>query len=126
MGDSKFGDRFFESTRGHIVALLRGSTKTVDELSKLLELTDNAVRAHLATLERDGLVRQTGTRRGLRKPHYQYSLTPEAEVRVVPTYTDARVVSEALHDRYLSSGGPNTPRNRSTSSGAASVPRSTE
>jgi len=79
VGDNKVGDRFFESTRGHIVALLRGSTKTVDELSKLLELTDNAVRAHLATLERDGLVRQTGTRRGLRKPHYQYSLTPEAE-----------------------------------------------
>ena len=79
MGDNKLGDRFFESTRGQIVALLRGTTSTVDELAKMLGLTDNAVRAHLATLERDGLVRLSGVRRGLRKPHYQYGLTPEAE-----------------------------------------------
>lgn len=44
-----------------------------------MELTDNAVRAHLATLERDGLVYQAGVRRGVRKPHATYALTPEAE-----------------------------------------------
>jgi predicted ArsR family transcriptional regulator len=37
------------------------------------------VRSHLAALERDGLVRQSGLRRGLRKPHYAYQLTPMAE-----------------------------------------------
>jgi predicted ArsR family transcriptional regulator len=42
-------------------------------LATKLELTDNGVRANLATLERDGLVRQSGVRRGTRKPHYAYA-----------------------------------------------------
>jgi predicted ArsR family transcriptional regulator len=79
METTKFDRRFFESTRGRIVTLLRGSTCTVDELAAQLELTDNAVRAHLLSLERDGLVRQSGQRRGLRKPHFTYALTPEAD-----------------------------------------------
>ena len=71
--------RFFESTRGQIVTILRSSPSTVEELATKLELTDNAVRAHLATLERDGLVRQSGLRRGPRKPHFTYVLTHEAD-----------------------------------------------
>jgi predicted ArsR family transcriptional regulator len=118
VGENKLGDRFFESTRGQIVALLRGSTKTVDELAKQLELTDNAVRAHLATLERDGLVRQSGTRRGLRKPHYQYSLTAEAEdlfpkaydavlnqlISVLKTRVPPEVLEESLREAGRSMG----------------------
>ena len=80
--------RFFESTRGQIVTLLRSSACTVDELAEKLNLTDNAVRAHLATLERDGLVRQSGLRRGLRKPHFTYVLTDAAD-RVFPKAYDA-------------------------------------
>ncbi|HEX8263993.1 MAG TPA: ArsR family transcriptional regulator [Pyrinomonadaceae bacterium] len=79
MKGTKFGRNFFESTRGRILDLLRGGIGTVDELSRRLELTDNAVRAHLATLERDGLVEQRGLQRGLRKPHFAYRLTDEAE-----------------------------------------------
>jgi predicted ArsR family transcriptional regulator len=75
----KSDQRFFESTRGQIVTMLRSSSCTVEELAAKLELTDNAVRAHLATLERDGLVRQSGLRRGPRKPHFTYVLTPEAD-----------------------------------------------
>lgn len=71
--------RFFESTRGQIVTMLRASPCTVDELAGKLRLTDNAIRAHLLTLERDGLVRQSGLRRGPRKPHFTYALTPEAD-----------------------------------------------
>ena len=71
--------RFFESTRGQIVTLLRSAPCTVEELAGKLKLTDNAVRAHLATLERDGLVRQSGLRRGPRKPHFTYVLTDEAD-----------------------------------------------
>jgi len=80
--------RFFESTRGQIVTMLRGSSCTVEELAAKLELTDNAVRSHLATLERDGLVRQTGFRRGARKPHFTYALTEEAD-RLFPKAYDA-------------------------------------
>lgn len=79
MKKTKLGKRFFESTRGQIVALLRGSERTVDELSKEVGLTDNAIRGHLLTLERDGLVRQSGLTKGFRKPHFTYTLTSEAE-----------------------------------------------
>ncbi len=76
---TKLGQNFFESTRGQIVALLRRGTGTVEELATQLEVTDNAVRAHLTTLERDGLVERRGMRRGARKPHFAYVLTTEAE-----------------------------------------------
>jgi predicted ArsR family transcriptional regulator len=76
---TKLDERFFDSTRGRVVTLLRGGERTVEELAGELGLTDNAVRAHLSTLERDGLVKQRGVRRGFRKPHLTYALTREAE-----------------------------------------------
>ena len=78
MSKSKYDDRFFESTRGRIVLLLRNSQKTVNDLAASLDLTDNAVRAHLLSLERDRLVEPGGTIKGFRKPHYLYRLTDEA------------------------------------------------
>ena len=71
--------RFFATTRGRIVALLRTAARTVDELAAALGVTGNAVRAHLATLERDGLVEPRGVRRGVSKPAIAYGLTAEAE-----------------------------------------------
>jgi predicted ArsR family transcriptional regulator len=74
--------QFFVGTRGKMVALLRRGGRTVEELAKAVGLTNNGVRAHLATLERDGVVRQGGTVRpasGGGKPAYVYELTPEAE-----------------------------------------------
>ena len=62
--------RLITSTRGQIIMLLRRSSRTVDELAQALELTDNAVRAHLAALERDGVVQLRGLRRGSGKPAY--------------------------------------------------------
>lgn len=88
MKPTKLDQRFLESTRGRVITLLRGSSCTVEELAARLELTDNAVRAHLTTLERDGLVRQSGVRRGSRKPHFTYALTREAE-RLFPKAYDA-------------------------------------
>jgi len=83
-----FDKRFFDSTRGQIVTLLRSAPCTVEELAGKLNLTDNAVRAHLSTLERDGLVRQSGLRRALRKPHFTYVLT-EAADKLFPKAYDA-------------------------------------
>jgi predicted ArsR family transcriptional regulator len=71
--------RFSASTRGQIITLLRRASRTVDELAQALSLTDSAVRAHLAALERDGIVQQRGVRRGGGKPSSVYDLTPEAE-----------------------------------------------
>src|SRR5919109_5333458 len=70
---------FFTSTRGQIITLLRRSSHTVDELAQALDLTHTAVRAHLAALERDGLVQQHSERRGSRKPSAVYDLTSTAE-----------------------------------------------
>jgi predicted ArsR family transcriptional regulator len=74
--------RFFQSTRGRIVTLLRRSKSTVEDLARALDLTDNGVRAHLGVLERDGIVRQRGSlrrRSGGGKPAYVYELTSEGE-----------------------------------------------
>jgi predicted ArsR family transcriptional regulator len=75
MAQSEWGERFLASTRGRIVSLLRREPRTVNELAQALQLTDNAVRAHLQSLERDGLVQQSGTRPGFRKPNFTYELT---------------------------------------------------
>ena len=74
--------RFFDSTRGQIVTLLRRSNRIVEDLARALDLTDNGIRAHLAVLERDGIVRQRGSVRrssGGGKPAYLYELTQEGE-----------------------------------------------
>ena len=87
---ARAGDnRFFESTRGQIVALLRQSAKTVDELARELDLTDNAVRLHLGTLEKDGVVRTGSVRRGggVGKPATEYEITPDAE----PSFSNAYI-----------------------------------
>ena len=51
----------------------------MNELAAALDLTDNAVRAHLLSLERDGLIHQAGTQPGFRKPHATYALAAESE-----------------------------------------------
>src|SRR3954471_8331994 len=78
MGKTRLDSKFFESTRGKIILLLRSGSKTVNDLSVALSLTDNAVRANLLTLERDRLVEQSGSVKGHRKPHFSYILTAEA------------------------------------------------
>src|SRR5204863_7529351 len=101
--------RLLESTRGQILQLLRVKDRTVNELAGALRLTDNAVRAHLTSLERDGLLRQSGIQHGFRKPHATYALTAEAE-QIFPkaygTLLDIllTVFSKKLSDRELRAG----------------------
>ena len=72
-----------------MVTLLRRTGRTVEEFAHALGLTNNGVRVHLATLERDGLVQQQGTvsRGGGGKPVYVYELTPEAEALFPKAYS---------------------------------------
>jgi predicted ArsR family transcriptional regulator len=76
---SLWDKQFGESTRGRVVALLRRTDRTVEELAAELELTDNAIRAQLATLERDGIVESHGLRRGAGKPSVLYGVTADFE-----------------------------------------------
>lgn len=79
MSTTRAEERFFQSTRGQVVTLLRRERRTVEELAEKLGLTNNAIRAHLLGLERDGLVTHGELRRGIGKPSFTYTLTPEAE-----------------------------------------------
>jgi predicted ArsR family transcriptional regulator len=81
-----WNQRFNESTRGRIVGLLRRNTHTVEELAVELGVTDNAIRSQLTGLERDGLVRRQGLRRGQGKPSYAYALNPEFEPALSRAY----------------------------------------
>jgi len=101
--------RLLESTRGQLLELLRTKSHTVNELAAALHLTDNAVRAQLLSLERDGLIHQAGTQSGFRKPHAVYALTAEAE-QVFPKAYGALVtrllslLSRAVDRRTLRAG----------------------
>ncbi|HEX5387764.1 MAG TPA: helix-turn-helix domain-containing protein [Gemmatimonadales bacterium] len=86
MSVTPWDSRFFESTRGRVLALLRRGSRTVDELAAELGLTDNAVRTHIALLERDGLVEQRGLRPTGGKPAYAYEVTVEAERLLTKAY----------------------------------------
>lgn len=76
---SLWNKRILSSTRGRIIVLLRSSKQTVSELAQALDVSDNTIRTHLSSLERDGLVQQSGWKAGSRKPHHEYELTTEAE-----------------------------------------------
>lgn len=72
-------DRFFNSTRGRVISVLRRQSHTVEELATELGLTPNGVRVHLTSLERDGLIAQGTPRHGIGKPAATYELSPEAD-----------------------------------------------
>ena len=76
------------TARGRIIALLRRGSSTVEELATELGVTDNAVRAHLQLLEREGLLRATGSRQGpgAGKPATTYELSEHAESALSSAY----------------------------------------
>ena len=86
MAGTNWNQRFLSTTRGRIITLLRRASRSVDELAQALDLTHTAVRAHLAALERDGLVQQRSERRGNRKPSSVYDLAPAAEFLFPQSY----------------------------------------
>jgi predicted ArsR family transcriptional regulator len=94
MPDSQWRQRLLATTRGRVLSLLRWSPRTVNELAAALGLTDNAVRIHLSSLERDGLIEQQGVRRAVGKPAHVYGLTGEAESLFPKAYS--AVLSEIL------------------------------
>lgn len=95
-------DRFFQSTRGKIVAELRrcGSASAAD-LAKLFGLSPNAIRQQLVVLERDGLVAERSVRRGPTKPTHEFSLTAQAE-KLFPQHYDRMLgaVLREVRDRF--------------------------
>ena len=87
-------------TRGRIIDLIRRSRPTVTEIADQLELTYNAVRVHLTALERDGLIRKGGIRRGETRPSATYELAAGVEDALSRAYMPfASHLMRALGDR---------------------------
>ena len=76
----------FKGTRGQILRLLRHSGLTANELAARLDMTANAIRGHLATLQREGVVREAGWQRGISRPAVIYEVVPEAEASFSRAY----------------------------------------
>ncbi len=91
----------FASSRAKIIRLLRRTQHTVNDLARALGVTDNAVRANLARLERDGLVQQAGSRASFRKPESVYDITPEAERLFAKAYAPALATLLAVMEAGL-------------------------
>jgi predicted ArsR family transcriptional regulator len=98
-------DRFFQTTRGKIVAELRqrGSASAAD-LAAVFGLSPNAVRQQLVVLERDGLVVERSVRRGPTKPTLEFSLTAEAD-KLFPQQYD-KMLAAVLREVKDSYGQP--------------------
>ena len=94
-----------DATRSRLLSLLREGTWTVDDLASRLDLTDNAVRFHLAALEREGSVAKAGVQRhsGAGQPATLYSLTPAADQAFSRAY--APVLTAVVEELHIAMSG---------------------
>jgi predicted ArsR family transcriptional regulator len=69
-------DKKLTGTRSRITELLRRRQYTVEQLGKELKVSETAVRAQLALLQRDDIVEAMGEIKGARRPSLTYGLRP--------------------------------------------------
>jgi predicted ArsR family transcriptional regulator len=78
--------QLLDTSRGRIVTLLQSGGLTADDVAQRLGLTRSAVRAQIAAMERDGVVRKVGKRPGTTRPSHVYELTPQVEQLLSKAY----------------------------------------
>jgi predicted ArsR family transcriptional regulator len=78
--------QLLDTSRGRIVSLLQAGAMTADDMAAKLDLTRSAVRLQISAMERDGVVRKIGKRRGTTRPSHLYELTPEVEQLLSKAY----------------------------------------
>jgi predicted ArsR family transcriptional regulator len=98
--------QLLDTSRGRIVSLLRQGGLTADDLAAKLRLTRSAVRAQIAAMDRDGVVRRAGKRAGTTRPSHVFELTPEIEQLLSKAYIPVltrlvEVFAEALPSEQL-------------------------
>jgi predicted ArsR family transcriptional regulator len=108
MSRGRAGSSSFAGTRGRIIDVIRRSPSSVTQIAERVELTYNAVRGHLTVLERDGLIRRAGLRRGETRPSTVYELAPGVEDALSRAYMPfashlMRALGERLPDAELES-----------------------
>ncbi|MBA4493712.1 helix-turn-helix transcriptional regulator [Paenactinomyces guangxiensis] len=75
------------STRKQIMLMLKtGGPLTVSDMAEQLGVTEMAVRRHLNTLERDGLIGSKLLRQSMGRPTHQYYLTDKSEEHFPKSY----------------------------------------
>ena len=88
-------ERLVGGTRRRVLELLLRADRTVQEVADEVGVSANAIRGHLAALERDGLVVQRGVRRNTGgKPATVFALSRDAEELFPKAY--ALVLQELL------------------------------
>src|SRR5512146_3041078 len=122
MVSTVWDQRFLKTSRGRIVDLLRREPRTAEALARAIGLTPNAIRGHLALLERDGMIQSDGMRRGVGKPAHIYRLTPAAEAQFSKAYAPVlrglldelatRLDPQQLEDLLRATGQRLAPRRR--------------
>ena len=82
----KFRKQLLDTTRGRIVMLFQGRGLTADDIASKLGVTRSAIRVQMTAMERDGVVRRVGTRRGTTRPSQIFELTPDVEQLLSKAY----------------------------------------
>lgn len=86
---------FLGATRARVLELLRRSPAPISELADALGITGNAVRGHVAALQKDGLVHEAGMAPSTGgKPAQLFGITPEGEELFPKAY--ALVLTEVI------------------------------
>lgn len=68
------------STRKQIILLLKKTGgMSIDELSKIIDITPMGIRQHLLALEKKGIVTYFSRKRGIGRPGFVYTLTDAAD-----------------------------------------------
>lgn len=93
--------RLVGGTRQQVIEILLRSDQTVQELAAEVGVSANAIRGHLAAMERDGLVRLRETRRDTGgKPANVYTVTRDADELLPKAYVFVlRGLLSALEER---------------------------
>ncbi|MGE5173886.1 MAG: helix-turn-helix transcriptional regulator [Betaproteobacteria bacterium] len=72
--------------RDRIVQLLLRRKSTIESMATMLGVTENAVRAQIALLQREGIVEIQGEVKGTRRPAAVYGLRPGADIHFSKAY----------------------------------------
>jgi len=87
-----------DSTGAEILRLLRAKPRSAPTLAKALSISGTAVRKQLDRLMRDGLIQESGVRRGKGRPATTYGLTEAGEATFRGNREEVlRSVLAALH-----------------------------
>ena len=82
------------NTRARLLRVVRRGSASINEMAAAVGITDNAVRGHVAAMERDGLMQVESQRATGGKPARLYELTLDAEELFPKAY--ALVLKEML------------------------------